>query len=155
MFFSRRIKKLLDENIRLENLLEKVKLKYRVGDIVQEKYGYSRTRDGYYSNIENLQNYHSKWKNSFFELHQDIAETYTEGNLSAREFKNLRNKRRYNDFNKHKENTYTPYVVHCYAISPSEKNGPILCLEDPFGFITSRPLSWISYDTAKTWVNQM
>lgn len=141
-----------EENNLLEEQLERVKRKYLTGNKVQELSMYI-TRTGYYSNLESLPDYSSKWKNSFFDIHQDIAEKYTDGNLSLRRIKFRREIAKY-DYSSQNSYHYLPFVTHCCGVIPSDE-GPMLCLEDPFGSIISRPLKWISLEEVKPWINRI
>lgn len=152
LFIGKSKNSLRKENNRLEKQLEDIKRKYRTGNIVQSKNAYSR--DGYYANIESLPDYQNKWKNSFFDLHQDIAEYFSSGVLSSR-YLNYYQKTYHNSFGNAKgEYEYSQFVVHCSAVIPSDE-GPMLYLEDPFGYIISKPLIHTSIETAKSWINRI
>lgn len=150
IFLNKSIKLLRKENTILESQLESIKKKYLIGNIVQSKNSYSR--DGFYSNIGDVPNYDSKWKNSFFEVHQDIAETFSSGNLST----NCLNKYAYKSkcIEIKDEYTYDPFVALCSAVIPSQE-GPKLYLIDPFGSIVSNPLKNTTLRTAETWINHI
>lgn len=152
IFLFGRTKRLIQENSLLEEQLEKVKRKYLIGNKIQ-KLHYNSTRIGYYPELELLPDYPTKWKNSFFYLHQDIAEELTEGNLSSNYINTIKKFRKY-DYSSQNSYYYKPFVVHCHGVIPTEE-GPMLCLEDPFGSIISRPLKNISLETAKSWINRM
>ncbi len=137
---------LLKENALLEEQLDAIKRKYLVGNIVQKRNLVS-SRDGFYSNIKEISNYRTKWKRSFFEIHQDIAETYSEGNLSSYHLDKYKQ-------NMKDEYVYRSFVVLCSAVISSH-DGPILYLEDPFGSIVSNPLKNTPLATAESWVNRI
>lgn len=151
MFLKKRKISLIEENEILKEELERVKRKYLTGNKIQEVNNWSRT--GYYSNLESLPDYSTKWKNSFFELHQDIAEKYTKGNLSPRFIRIRRESIKYY-YSIQDSYQYQPFVVHCYGIIPTD-DGPMLCVEDPFGSIISKPLKWISLQEVKPWINRI
>lgn len=146
LFLGRSKRYLLKENAMLEEKLEAVKKKYYIGNIVQKK-NLVASRDGFYSNLEDVPKYQNKWRKSFFELHQDIAETHSEGNLSA--YYLNRCKRSMKD-----EYLYRSFVVLCSSVV-STPDGPILYLEDPFGSIVSNPLKNTPIETAESWVNRI
>lgn len=152
ILFFRAKKKLIYDNRILEEHLNKLKFKYKIGNLIQTK-NYGTSRKGLYSDLDLLPNYIMKWKNSFYELHQDIAEEKSNGNLSDTNIHVNKEKIKLFDIYQGPDN-YMSFVVHCYGVIPSNK-GPMLCLEDPFGSILTNPVPFISQEIAKSWVNRM
>ena len=145
-------KSLLRENQILQIQLKRAKVRYLAGNVVQKRS--SLFRDGNYSDIEKVSDYKTKWINSFYDLHQDIAEAYSRGNLSPSLLRYIQEGDRHNNYNPQHEYKYYPFVVHCSAVISNEL-GPVLYLEDPFGHIISRPLTWTSLETARSWANRL
>ena len=152
MILFRSKRSLIKENRILERELKVTKARYLAGNVIQNRRKYTRD-DGYYSKIEDVPDYKSKWMNSFYDLHPDIAELYSDGNLSPGRLLNIREWNRRDNYKKDTYN-YIAFVVHCSAVI-STAEGPVLYLEDPYGHIISKPLTWASLETAKSWANRM
>lgn len=146
LFLGKSKRYLRKENAMLEEELEAVKKRYYIGNIVQKR-NLTSSRDGFYSRIEEVPEYQKKWRKSFFEVHQDVAETYSQGNLSVTYLNRYK-------LSMKDEYVYLSFVVFCSSVV-STQDGPILSLEDPFGSIVSNPLKNTPIATAESWVNRI
>lgn len=134
--------KLQQEVEELERTLEKKKMAFELRNNIQKlgNNGLSN-RDGIYGDINQLSDYETKWKNSFFVKHRLIAEKYGRFNLSQDLIQYLKE----THYNAPYRGTilddyfYGTIIVFVEACIPTSK-GPVLKLSDPYNSIFTEPI---------------
>lgn len=122
-------------------------------------------RNGIYEFMEKEKDFDSKWKNSFFNQHRLIAETYSSMSLHPRFItiaKSMQSwmplsdnhKRGLDDKYCFENYNYYEMILVCEAIIP-HKDGPILKLSDPFGTILSQPSLKLTISSAVDFLDKL
>lgn len=169
-----RIVTLKDEISELELLLQKKQERFEFRNKLQNiKKFYQKDinvsnlqpRNGVYEFMEREKNYVTKWKNSFFNQHRLIAETYSSMSLHPRFITRAKsmqtwmpikveNRNRLNNKYCYENYNYYEMILVCEAIIPHQE-GIVLKLSDPFGTILSQPSNKLTLESANEFIDKL
>lgn len=138
----------------LSRELNSKKDRFELRNNIQNLWDGLRNRNGNYQRVENLPDFETKWKESFFVKHRLIAEKYSGYTLSKRGITKAKEEHIEQPFRDEEAYIYVQVVVFVEAIIPTS-TGIALKLSDPFGSILTDPLKNTSLEDASTWINRI